>query len=240
MAHGYSLSLSLCFRIWLLSNLLVAYYTQASVDSLRKIEDIPQLASLQIPDGLYQPARTKRGHPKSTEPATPIPATLSRHPTQSVPLLPQASTSRVTLDPFRPYKGPMASTSRASTSQAIPSPPHTAPLYSRIRVGGVRSLTPDPTPHHALYRRALTPTGDGRSRDRIGPYQRREPLYLPWIAQAEEDRGKMRGPLASYPPPGLNELPRILPLPRPSRSTNHRRIPMDDKALDALRKQFMK
>ncbi|KAF8608641.1 hypothetical protein BDV93DRAFT_414452, partial [Ceratobasidium sp. AG-I] len=46
---------------------LVAYYTQATVESLGKVEDIPQLASLKIPDGLYQPARTKRGQPRNAD-----------------------------------------------------------------------------------------------------------------------------------------------------------------------------
>ena len=194
---------------------------------------MPELASLKIPDGLYQPARTKRGQPRNADPTLPTPGVTACHPNSSGVSPPRASSSHITLDPFRPYTSPMA-----STSQAIPTAPHTPPQYARYRVHGVRSVTPDSNPHPALYRRAVTPSGDGRSGDRIGPDQRRE--QLPHLEQLQDDRGRMHEASSSYPPPGVNEPLRVLPLPSLSRSTSYRRMPVDDKALEALQKQFMK
>lgn len=43
---------------------LVAYFTQESVDFLRSIEDIPQLANLTVPAGMYKSARSAKGRPR--------------------------------------------------------------------------------------------------------------------------------------------------------------------------------
>jgi hypothetical protein len=41
----------------------VAYFTEESLDQLRCIEDIPQLASLCVPHGKYKSARSAKGRP---------------------------------------------------------------------------------------------------------------------------------------------------------------------------------
>jgi hypothetical protein len=43
---------------------LVAYFTQDSVDYLRSIDDIPQLATLPVPPGKYKSARSAKGRPR--------------------------------------------------------------------------------------------------------------------------------------------------------------------------------
>jgi hypothetical protein len=46
---------------------LVAYFTQESLDSLRSIDDIPQLASLPVPPGKYKSARSAKGRPRDQQ-----------------------------------------------------------------------------------------------------------------------------------------------------------------------------
>jgi hypothetical protein len=68
----------------------VAYFTQDSLDSLRTINDLPQLASLNIPPGKYRTARTGRPNRAHHQGLTPPSATgylpsktlgpLFRHP----------------------------------------------------------------------------------------------------------------------------------------------------------------
>lgn len=41
----------------------VAYFTEESLDRLRSIEDIPELASLRVPHGKYKSARSAKGRP---------------------------------------------------------------------------------------------------------------------------------------------------------------------------------
>lgn len=40
---------------------MIAYFTQESLDYLRTIQDIPELAHLEVPDGLYKKARLAKG-----------------------------------------------------------------------------------------------------------------------------------------------------------------------------------
>lgn len=47
-------------------SLTVAYFTQGSIDNLRTIDDVPPLANLEVPSGVYRSARTqKRPAPSS-------------------------------------------------------------------------------------------------------------------------------------------------------------------------------
>ena len=43
---------------------LVAYFTEESLDRLRTIDDIPQLAYLEVPAGRYKSARSAKGRPE--------------------------------------------------------------------------------------------------------------------------------------------------------------------------------
>jgi hypothetical protein len=42
---------------------LIAYFTEESVERLKCIDDIPQLANLQVPHGKYKSARSAKGRP---------------------------------------------------------------------------------------------------------------------------------------------------------------------------------
>ncbi|KDQ55794.1 hypothetical protein JAAARDRAFT_71140 [Jaapia argillacea MUCL 33604] len=77
---------------------LIAYFTQESLDYLRTIRDIPQLASLRVPEGMYRKARLAKGRSREDymfdrqpspiapygDPHTPLPEIVSP-PTPSSP-----------------------------------------------------------------------------------------------------------------------------------------------------------
>ncbi|KZT29171.1 hypothetical protein NEOLEDRAFT_1056907 [Neolentinus lepideus HHB14362 ss-1] len=46
---------------------MIAYFTQESLDYLRTIQDIPELARLQVPEGLYKKARLAKGRGRESE-----------------------------------------------------------------------------------------------------------------------------------------------------------------------------
>jgi len=46
---------------------LIAYFTQESLDYLRSIDDIPELASLHVPPGKYKSARSAKGRPRDQQ-----------------------------------------------------------------------------------------------------------------------------------------------------------------------------
>ncbi|TFK53567.1 hypothetical protein OE88DRAFT_1733468 [Heliocybe sulcata] len=46
---------------------MIAYFTQESLDYLRTIQDIPELAHLQVPEGLYKKARLAKGRGRESE-----------------------------------------------------------------------------------------------------------------------------------------------------------------------------
>jgi len=48
---------------------LIAYFTQESLDYLRSIDDIPELASLPVPPGKYKSARSAKGRPRDQQQA---------------------------------------------------------------------------------------------------------------------------------------------------------------------------
>jgi hypothetical protein len=64
---------------------LVAYFTQESLDYLRSIDDMPELASLPVPPGKYKSARSAKGRPRdqqqSMDRVSPI-GTYIAHPPQ--------------------------------------------------------------------------------------------------------------------------------------------------------------
>ncbi|KAJ2930288.1 hypothetical protein H1R20_g6838, partial [Candolleomyces eurysporus] len=43
---------------------LIAYFTEESLERLRSIDDIPQLANLRVPPGKYKSARSAKGRPE--------------------------------------------------------------------------------------------------------------------------------------------------------------------------------
>jgi len=42
---------------------LIAYFTEASIDRLRSVDDFPQLANITVPSGKYRSARSAKGRP---------------------------------------------------------------------------------------------------------------------------------------------------------------------------------
>ncbi|KAF9010605.1 Gti1/Pac2 family-domain-containing protein [Cyathus striatus] len=92
---------------------LIAYFTEESIDRLRSIDDIPQLASLHVPHGKYKSARSAKGRPDHIfNPETDSPE-FSR--LEYVPYAPRGS----------PSLQPSPTTHRPLTW--IDSPPHESP-----------------------------------------------------------------------------------------------------------------
>jgi hypothetical protein len=58
---------------------LIAYFTQDSIDYLRSIDDIPQLANLPVPPGNYKSARSAKGRPREPQVQDPQPPTYNPH-----------------------------------------------------------------------------------------------------------------------------------------------------------------
>jgi hypothetical protein len=174
---------------------------------------------------MFRPARAKRGQPRhrgsSSDPPSPNSSTLRRGSTST-------TLSQRSSPPVSPL-GPPSGTSDAATSRR-PRP-----------IRGVSTTTTNSRPHPALPRRAITPTGDGRPEQRIGPFQAGEPLpgfsalstFAGTAPQASQSH-------PSYSAVGHDHSIRLLPLPQLSRSISLRRQSADYKALDALQTQFMK
>ncbi|KAI0066018.1 hypothetical protein BV25DRAFT_1768125, partial [Artomyces pyxidatus] len=69
---------------------LTAYFTQATVDQLGTVDDIPELAGLQVPEGLFRSSRTVKSRRNTTAASTapepaPVPPALSHPPGVSHP-----------------------------------------------------------------------------------------------------------------------------------------------------------
>ncbi|CAE7150883.1 unnamed protein product [Rhizoctonia solani] len=216
---------------------MVAYYSQATVDGLLKVENISELAALQVPEGMFQPARAKRGHARSTESVSPTLVALARHRVSPIPIL---SHSGGTGAP-RPRSSSRASYSHASSSSGALG---FARAFDPYGHRGSHSLTPEPIARPAPLRRTLTFTGEniqtGGSPEAgsessaggsspLENYSRENPLSCPPRLSS------------SYPPAGETLDPRrVLPFPIISRTAGAPRISTDDKALNALQTQFMK
>jgi hypothetical protein len=50
-------------RCRIIDGVTVAYFTEESLDRLLSIDDIPQLANLRVPPGIYKSARSAKGRP---------------------------------------------------------------------------------------------------------------------------------------------------------------------------------
>ncbi|KAF5321551.1 hypothetical protein D9619_001471 [Psilocybe cf. subviscida] len=70
---------------------LIAYFTEDTVNRLRTIDDIPQLASLHVPHGSYKSARSAKGRPDHIFASDSDNTGFSR--LEYVPYMPQTSTS---------------------------------------------------------------------------------------------------------------------------------------------------
>jgi len=104
---------------------LIAYFTEESIESLKCIDDLPQLASLHVPHANYRSARSAKGRPEhifnpEESPTSPHAEYLpydSESASGSSPVLRSPMSPRQQLSP-RPL--PWASTSQDSYSQPSP------------------------------------------------------------------------------------------------------------------------
>jgi len=114
---------------------LIAYFTEESLDRLRSIEDIPQLATLRVPHGKYKSARSAKGRPDHIfNPETESPEFSRLEYVPYTPNLRRASrnpeppaTNRQTDLPLRDHKGSINCDS-ASSDSSDDNPNSLAPL----------------------------------------------------------------------------------------------------------------
>jgi hypothetical protein len=212
----------------------VAYYSQATVDGLLKVENIPQIARLRVPEGMFQPARAKRGHARNGDPASPTMVALARHRVSPVPIPFHSGSIGVS----RPHSSPRAPYSHASSSSGTLGFSQAVDLHGYL---GTQSLTSEPTERPPPLRRALTFTGEN--------IQTRGPPETgistggssPLEGGTRENSWPLPHISSSYPPSGeITDSRRILPFPAISRAVGVPRISTDDKALSALQTRFMK
>ncbi|CEL60763.1 cAMP-independent regulatory protein pac2 OS=Schizosaccharomyces pombe (strain 972 / ATCC 24843) GN=pac2 PE=2 SV=1 [Rhizoctonia solani AG-1 IB] len=213
---------------------MVAYYSQATVDGLLKVENIPQIARLRVPEGMFQPARAKRGHARNGDPASPTMIALARHRVSPVPIPFHSGSIGVS----RPHSSPRAPYSHASSSSGTLGFSQVVDLHGYL---GTQSLTSEPTERPPPLRRALTFTGEN--------IQTRGPPETgistggssPLEGGTRENSWPLPHISSSYPPSGeITDPRRILPFPAISRAVGVPRISTDDKALSALQTRFMK
>ncbi|KAG8730755.1 hypothetical protein FRC11_005872 [Ceratobasidium sp. 423] len=211
---------------------MVAYYSQATVDNLLKVEDIPHLATLRVPEGMFQPARAKRGHARGSESVSPTPVPLARHRVSPVPI-PSGSGS---IGVPGPRNNSRASYYHASSSSG------TLRFSQAVDPQGYRrghSLTSEPAMRPVPLRRSLTFAG-GNIQTR-GAQEARMPAGGSSPLEEYDRENPLWRLSSSYPPFGETADPRrILPFPVVSRTAGVPRMSTDDKALSALQTRFMK
>ncbi|CAE6416762.1 unnamed protein product [Rhizoctonia solani] len=214
---------------------MVAYYSQSTVNDLLSVEDIPQIARLRVPEGMFQPARAKRGHARSTESASPTPIALERHRVSPVP----NSSHSGSIGVPRPHSSPRAPYSHASSSSGAWGFSQALGLQDHH---GSQSLKPEPMGRPAPLRRALTFSSENIHVR--GPPETMIPTggsSPPEDGNRENSWMQLPRISSSYPPSGdILDPRRILPLPAISHTTGVPRISTDDKALSALQTRFMK
>ena len=117
---------------WTLLNFIpAAYFTQATVDRLRTVEDIPHLASLDVPHGKY--ISTRLGKPRTQADAS------ARHPSIV------GSDNRRALDVYRP-----GNSQSCRTFAAFPMPYQVPPPHSQQHSPDVHQQYYS-QPHPATY-----------------------------------------------------------------------------------------
>ncbi|KAF8678373.1 Gti1/Pac2 family [Rhizoctonia solani] len=214
---------------------MVAYYNQSTVDSLLKVEDMPELAKLRVPEDMFQPARARRGQGRNTEPTSPTQFAHVHYRISPLPTSPHSGNSGIS----RPHNSPRSPYSHASSSSRDLGFSQANDLHG---YRGSHPLTPEPVGRPAPLRRAVTSPGEN-IQTTVPPEDAKQtggssPLDT---GNRENARSILPRISSSYPPSGGIPDPRIiLPLPVVSRVTGIPRISADDKALSALQTRFMK
>jgi hypothetical protein len=192
------------------------------VGSLRKVEDIPEIATLRVPESMFQPARARRGRTRSAESTSPTTIPLARH---SIP--PVASHSQ------HMYSVALRAPPRSPYYYGSASPETTEAAYTPDRHWhGPRPLrTPDFAPQPVL-RRTMS-SGSGNPRVHRGDLTRA-------CERSPDEIVREKRPRLSPPYSETQNPLRTLPFPVISRVTNIPRTSADDRALSALQTRFMK
>ena len=156
-------SLSALFVLYLLA----AYFTQATVDGLGTVDDIPVLKDLVVPEGLFKSSR--RTKTRSSR------ASAAAHASESAPsLLAPASSSGTSASQIASAAGPSSTASRpppqvaapsaaSRQNQALPASIYPQdlfnvqpPAYSGLPINPI----PPPLQHHDAYTHTRIYTGD--------------------------------------------------------------------------------
>ncbi|QRW10771.1 cAMP-independent regulatory protein pac2 [Ceratobasidium sp. AG-Ba] len=192
---------------------ITAYFTQGTIEFLRTVDQIPELATVSPPPGTYRSARAT-GSKKNQEPVT---AHIPEYP--SLRHLSHVESPPIQWPPYASSAGPSSSTPtthRPASSQDFQSYPSPEPLrhlphpLSPVEMRPSSASLPYPT----------TPT----SRGSVSPFARTG-LPLP----VRSDSGPTRKALEDVYLPPLS----VSPYPYVQRNAT------DDKQLDALLRQFM-
>jgi Gti1/Pac2 family transcription factor len=135
---------------------LAAYFTQATVDSLGTVDDIPVLKDLVVPDGLFKSSRRTKTRSSRASAATHTPEAAANPPSQ-------ASTRVKTGGQIAPIAGPSSTVNRppppvpaqsvtSPQNQGMPSGAYPQDFFSaQTPYSGVPPPTPT-TPHDAYTR----------------------------------------------------------------------------------------
>ncbi|KAB5593338.1 hypothetical protein CTheo_3256 [Ceratobasidium theobromae] len=215
---------------------MVAYYSQATVANLNKVEDIPHIATLQVPEGMFQPARAKRGRVRSAGSGSPSPRlTLDpSDPRPASPIIPHPQ--RIGSSPL----GPRSATRPYSPYGYVSSSPESDASYmDRPWHGAYRSRTPESSARPITTTRAHSWSSEPTRSD----WQSMQTsAFIPHLEVGQEQANLLKLPhfSSSCPPSGMPDSRRILPPPVFSSGANNHRISTDHIALNALQSQFMK
>ncbi|KAG9085332.1 hypothetical protein FS749_004525 [Ceratobasidium sp. UAMH 11750] len=208
---------------------MVAYYSQLTVESLRKVEEIPHLAALQVPDAFFRPARVKRGQGRrrgsGSDPPSSPPATTIRRSASAVERQPRRLKSNTPPRPRSSSGGQHSGASHAAPyTRPRPMEPSLMPGAPNANPGPSGGLAMPLSDLHSAYGRSSTP--------------------LPRLSELDKPGRTLApyGPALHTPPlpSGYHAPVMILPLPHVPHGTSLRRSSADYKALDALQKRFMK
>lgn len=116
---------------------LAAYFTQATVDRLGSVDDIPGVGDLVVPDGLFRSTRVAKSRSKPDEAsgsrssATTVPRTYSAFPSPFPNMPSQQETSPVSpsVQMFEPYPNYNGLQSQRPATPQLPEPPAIRPAH---------------------------------------------------------------------------------------------------------------
>ncbi|KAF5380229.1 hypothetical protein D9757_008226 [Collybiopsis confluens] len=132
---------------------LTAYFTQLTVDHLRTIDDIPEVAELVVPEGMFKSTRVTKSRTKADEASRASTDPTSREATASTnrtyapftpysPSIPPQNNSSNSIPMYEPYPSPLPRL--PEQSYAGTSPPRNVPLPTRTPYQNGNRVVPQP------------------------------------------------------------------------------------------------